>query len=156
MMDETFGEIDYEDGWKGPYSYAIFGKDYAVTLVVPCDEGDEIEPAQREAFVRFEQAKAALTGAAARAIFDHYQDIAGEVRERVGPDAAADMAPEIASVDELARIVSPTEVLVQQSFGSDERIIGLLFDCSWDPSLGLAVKFEDERIVEVGNQDIVL
>jgi len=156
MIDKTFGEIDYEYGWKGSYAYSIFGKDHAVTLVVPCDEGEEIEPAQREAFVRFEQAKDSLTSAAARAILDHYQDIAEEVRERVGPAAAADVAPVITSVDELARIVSPTEFLVQQSFGSGERIIGLLFDCSWDPSLGLAVKFEDEQVVEVGNQDIVL
>jgi hypothetical protein len=131
-------------------------KHYSVTLVVPCDKGGEIEPAQREAFTKFERAKDRLTSAAASAAYDYYLKIADEVRERVGPESADQIAPVIEKIDDLASIVTPTEFLVQQSYESDARIIGLLFDCSWEPSLGLAVKFENEHIVEVGTQDIVL
>ncbi|WP_407665834.1 DUF6985 domain-containing protein [Mycolicibacterium aubagnense] len=35
-------------------------------------------------------------------------------------------------------------------------MIGLLFDCTWEPELGVAVKFVDETVAEVGPQDIVL
>ena len=50
----------------------------------------------------------------------------------------------------------PTEIVVQQSFGAEERVIGLLFRCTWEPELGLAVKIVNEEIEEVGTQDIVL
>lgn len=156
MEDITFGKIDYDYGWRGLYSYSIFGKHYSVTLVVPCDEGEDIEPAQRKAFTEFERAKDRLTGAAASAAYDYYFKISNEIRERVGPKFADQIAPAIEKIDDLSRIVTPTEFLVQQSYESDDRIIGLLFDCSWEPSLGLAVKIENERIVEVGTQDIVL
>lgn len=156
MDDVTFGNIDYEFGWRGGYSYSIFGKNYSVVLVVPCDEGEEIEPAQRKAFAEFERAKSQLTEAAAIAVYDYYLKIADEVCERYGPEFAEKIAPPIEKVDDLGSIVTPTELLVQQSYEGGDRIIGLLFDCSWEPSLGLAVKIENEHIVEVGTQDIVL
>lgn len=156
MEDVTFGNVDYEYGWRGLYSYSIFGKTYSVTLVVPCDEGEEVEPTQREAFIQFERAKDRLADAAASAAYDYYLKIADEVRGRVGAESAAEIAPAIEKIDDLATIVTPTELLIQQSYESDDRIIGLLFDCSWEPSLGLAVRIENEHIVEVGTQDIVL
>ncbi len=156
MKDVTFGDIEYEFGWRGLYSYSIFGKTYSVKLVIPCDAGEEIERSQREAFAQFELTKDRLVGAAAHAIYVYYLELADEVRERVGPASALQIAPMIEKIDKLANIVTPTEFLVQQSLGSNKRIIGLLFDCSWDSSLGLAVKFEDERLVGVGTQDIVL
>jgi hypothetical protein len=48
-------------------------------------------------------------------------------------------------------------MIIQRSFTDPrERVVGLLFDCSWDVSLGLAVKFINEHLSEVGTQDIVL
>jgi hypothetical protein len=32
----------------------------------------------------------------------------------------------------------------------------MLFECTWEEEHGLAVKFENEKVVEVGYQDIVL
>nr|WP_241010983.1 hypothetical protein [Mycobacterium gordonae] len=39
---------------------------------------------------------------------------------------------------------------------STDRVVALMYSCSWDVELGLAVKFVNESIVEVGPQNIVL
>jgi len=156
MDDATFGRIEYDYDWRGEYSYSIFGNTYKVELVIPCDEGEDFESDQRQAFDNFRRDEANLVKLAQRAIYEHYLDIVDEVRERVGPDRADQVAPRITDEQDMARLVTPTELLVQRSFSPDERIIGLMFDCTWDPGLGLAVKFENEAVAEVGPQDIVL
>ena len=89
-------------------------------------------------------------------IFDYYLDNVEEYREKLGPEFADEMAPNIDGLDQLVPLIKPTELIVQQSFSSGDRIVGLLFTCSWEPELGLAVKFVNELIEEVGTQDIVL
>lgn len=41
-------------------------------------------------------------------------------------------------------------------FDEDVRQVGLLLKCTWEPEHGLAVKVEDEKVIEVSYQDIVL
>jgi hypothetical protein len=156
MDDITFGNLTYEDGWVGAYSYVFFGDTVTVKLFVPCDEGDDIENAQRAAFTRFDTAKSRLVSQAQHAIYEYYLSIVDEYRERLGSEFADTRAPILSAEDDIRKLVTPTELIVQQSLGTEERVIGLLFDCSWEPSLGLAVKFVDETIDEAGTQDIVL
>jgi hypothetical protein len=40
-------------------------------------------------------------------------------------------------------------------FPRNRRTVGLLFESKWESSLGVAVKFENENLSEVGFQDIV-
>ena len=156
MFDETFGDIEYDYGWVGTFSYHVLGQDAKIKLFVPCDDGDDIENTQRQAFERFGTSKERLSRLAEQAIFEYYVGIVDEYRERLGPEFRDRMAPVIFYPAQLSALVRPTEIVVQQTFGSQERIVGLLFDCTWEPSLGLAVKFVDETINEVGTQDIVL
>jgi hypothetical protein len=156
VQDSVFGDVEYEYGWRRPYSYMIFGQCYSVSLIVFCHEGEDIDAVQREAFARFEGTRDRLAPVAADAIYDYYNECSREIRERVGLGFADQVAPLIDGVHDLPTIVKPTGVLVQQPLVDNERIIGLLFDCSWEPELGLAVKFENEILVEVGPQDIVL
>jgi hypothetical protein len=135
----------------------IFGNTVAVSLFIPCDEGNEIEAFQREAFAEFQAHKDAMCACAEKAIFDYYQRILPDCRARFGLEFADRLAPEIALPSELGCLVTPTEVIIQRSFTDPpERVVGLLFDCTWDTSLGLGVKFVDGSLDEVGTQDIVL
>lgn len=158
MRDALFGDIEYDGfGWTGECSLPIFGEDAVARLFVPCDETREIEASQNLAFAEFQNRKSATCKLAEAAIFSYYQEIAPDYRVRFGPTFADQWAPEISSADELTRLVTLTELIVQQSYATPpERIIGLIFDCTWDQSLGLAVKFVDEQLSEVGTQDIVL
>lgn len=156
MKDALFGEVEQEYGWTGKCSWSIFGREVVTRLDIPFHEPDEVEKYQRDAFAAFEQRKGLFGELAEEAIFRYYRKILPEYRERFG-QFADEWAPEVKTLGELASLVTPEGVIVQQSFRDPpERIIGLLFQCTWDTSLGLAVKFIDERLSEVGTQDIVL
>jgi len=157
VNDELFGDIEYNHMWVGRCPWPIFESVVVTPLSIPCDEADEIEPVQRAAFAAFQQGKDSLCAQAEKAIFNYYREISPEYQARFGPELAAQRVPDVQIPSDLGQLVTPTEVIIQQSFADPpERIVGLLFDCSWDPSLGLAVKFVNELVSEVGTQDIVL
>lgn len=156
MTHPILGELDYEFGWRRDYEYRLFGITFPITLVVPGDEGDAIEPAQVEAFLGFERMKDRSPDLVLSAIFDHYLSIVDERRAMAGAELADEIAPLVTERHQLVSLVKPTELVIQETFGSNERVVGLLFDCRWAPSLGLAVRFVNETIEEVGPQDIVL
>lgn len=156
MNDNIIGRLVYEYGWCRDYTLTIFGVATSTRLTVPCDEGADIEAAQREAFAQFDARKDDLALIAEEAIFHHYQDGCIEYRERFGDLLADELAPVVSEKAEMQKLVTLTGVVIQQSFGANDRVVGLLFDCSWEPDLGLAVKFVNEVIDEVGPQDIVL
>jgi hypothetical protein len=156
MNDPVLGELAYESDWRRSHEYRLFGRTFQITLVVPCDEGAEIEPAQIEAFLRFEAIRDQTPDLVVSAVLDYYLGIVDERREMAGAGLADKVAPLIATAEQLAPLIKPTELLIQQTLGSNKRVVGLLFDCCWDTSLGLAVKFVNESIEEVGPQDIVL
>ncbi|HEX7850405.1 MAG TPA: hypothetical protein VF485_11805 [Sphingomonas sp.] len=157
MRDALFGDIEYEFGWVGQCAWPFLGVVSVTRLIIPCDEGAEISAGQRLAYAAFEQRKAEMCNAAENAIFAYYRENLSDLRARFGPQFADQWAPEIASAEDLSRLVTASEVIIQESFRKPpERVVGLLFDCAWEPSLGLAVKFVDERLNDVGTQDIVL
>ncbi len=155
IQDPVFGDVTYNCGWKGAVTLPIWGGSVLVRLVVPCDEDSEVEDDQRQAFLKFKGNLNELVQKSIDAVFACYQRHVQEYRTMLG-DLADKMAPLIGSREEMERLLSPTELVVQQTFGSGERVIGLLFDCSWEPNLGLAVKFVNEEVEQVGPQDIVL
>jgi hypothetical protein len=155
IKDEAFGELRFEHLWVGDYRLQLFGREYPVRLLVEGDEGVPVEPAQREAYLRFEKRKDQLLKQAEDALFAHYQEVAPEYRAQFGR-RADELAPELRDKQELARLVEPKEIFFQESYKPDRRVVGLLLECSWEPELGVAVKFVNEAVDEVGPQDIVI
>jgi hypothetical protein len=154
-MDELFGELRYDYGWVREYSLRLFGREQVVELAIVGDRESPIEEAQREAFRHFERSREAILGSAEVAILQYYLDLREDYRPRLG-ELAEKMTPAVNSTTDLSKIVTPTSVILPESFGTDGRVVGLLCDCSWDPNLGVAVKIVNEIVTEVGPQDIVL
>jgi hypothetical protein len=90
------------------------------------------------------------------AILNYYFEVYEDYRQRLIEKFADKMAPILSTKDEIADIVEPKQLIFPMVFEEEVRQVGLLLECSWEPEHGLAVKFEDEEIVEVGFQDIVL
>ncbi|WP_071849853.1 hypothetical protein [Duganella sp. HH105] len=156
LHDDVLGDLSYEYGWIRPYRVQFAGSMTDIQLVVPCDEGDSIEDAQRAAFTEFDTAKNLYAQQAETAIYHHYLSACAEYRERFGPDFADQMAPIIIEQRQIVPLITPTQLIIQQSFSTGDRVVGLLYMCSWEPELGLAVKFVNGSIDEVGTQDIIL
>ncbi|MBN9358411.1 MAG: hypothetical protein J0I15_18340, partial [Herbaspirillum huttiense] len=153
--DDVFGDLEYQYGWTRPYTYPLFGDLINVKLIVPCDVGAEIEEEQREAFLIFDKKKSQLMLLAEQSLFDYYQRITDEYRSIVGVEICDMRCPKIENSLQLKSLIRPTEIVIQQSFGTGDRVVGVLFQCTWEPELGLAVKFVNEEVEEVGTQDIV-
>jgi hypothetical protein len=157
VHDDLFGTLRYEFGWRGTYELPFFGKAYALSLVVPTDDDLMIADHQRQTFRSFHSDRSRLLPAAEEAIYAYYRGSLPELRERFGETLADQIAPTISSSPKLAALITPTELLVQEDLlESGKRVVGLLCDCTWEPSLGLAVRFENEAISDIGTQDIVL
>ncbi|SIE28333.1 Uncharacterised protein [Mycobacteroides abscessus subsp. abscessus] len=159
MNDPVLGEIAYTEpgGWEGSYTYPFLGREVTVRLALGgWDENDPVEPLQREAVRRFTEHKDELCAQADDAIYANYLERRPELREQFG-DSADKLMPIINDKSGLAQLVRPTAFFVAYPLrGSEDRVIGLLSNCTWEPELGLAVKIVNEKIVEVGPQDIVL
>ncbi|WP_078325177.1 DUF6985 domain-containing protein [Mycobacteroides salmoniphilum] len=157
MIHPVLGNITFTQGagWEGTYTYPFFGQDVTVTLALGgWEESEPVEPQQIEAVAQFDLRKAELCAQAEDAIYAHYLERLPELREQFG-DSADELMPIINGKQDIPRLVKPTDLFVQLAF-SDQRVIGLLYNCTWDVDLGLAVKFVNEAIEEVGPQDIVL
>lgn len=59
-----------------------------------------------------------------------------------------------ASVDNIFRVVAPTTLYVLRD--ETPRVVSLLCECRFDPEHGVALRFEDERLEDIGSQDIAL
>ncbi|UOD33111.1 hypothetical protein INH39_16590 [Massilia violaceinigra] len=156
LTDNIIGELSFNHTWSRPYQICFFDELMDVRLSLAGDETGFIQENQRSAYAHFNANLDFHLKTAEAAIFKYYLSVCYEYRERFGSEFADRMAPIITQEKELKILIKPTTVLIQESFDSDERIVGLLYDCSWDTSLGLAVKFINENIDEVGPQDIIL
>lgn len=157
MIDPVLGEITYTSsvGWAGSYTYPFLGSEVTVPLELGGDEGEPVDPIQRDAVERFTNLKDTLSAQADDAIYAHYTERLSEVRAQLG-DSADNLMPILGDKSGLARLVTPTAFFVREPVVTDDRVIGLLSNCTWDPGHGLAVKIVNEKVVEVGPQDIVL
>jgi hypothetical protein len=89
-----------------------------------------------------------------QAILEYYQSIVDEYQEMFSPDFLH-LAPDVATVGELHRVVTPEAVLVDD-YDPAQPEIGLLFHCTWDDSHGLGVRVLGDTVLELGPQDICL
>jgi hypothetical protein len=158
VIDPVFGDIVFTEagGWEGLYTYPFLGQEVTVRLAFWADSADEpINPIQREAMRLFNERRDELCPLAEDAIFAHYRQRLPELREQFGA-SADELMPIVSDKQGLRTMVTPTTLFISEPLLSDDRVIGLLYDCTWEPELGLAVKFVNETIEEVGPQDIVL
>ncbi|MFF2484318.1 DUF6985 domain-containing protein [Paenibacillus sp. NPDC058071] len=153
---ELFGEISYDLYWSGQQKIKIFGKEKVIILSIDGNEAGEFHDAQKEAHINFVENMDDIISKAEESIFDYYQEVYMDYRDMVGEDEANKIAPVIESKEGLGQLIEPTQLIIRRVRKDGVRRIGLIFNCTWEIEHGLAVKIEDEEIVETGFQDIVL
>ncbi len=154
INDSVFGLLKYEDYWTKAGTINIFGKDEQVKIIIVADEEPEFEDSQREAYTEFFKQKDNLAKDSEKALFDYYKSILQEYRDRLGDDADS-LLPILSNQEELSKLVKVTDIYFPETYAEEIRIVGILFNCTWTDK-GLAVKFENEKVVKVGIQDIIL
>ncbi|MEN3225150.1 MULTISPECIES: DUF6985 domain-containing protein [Mycolicibacterium] len=159
MTDTVLGAIAYSEpgGWEGTYTILFLGREVTVRMALGgWDEADPVEAVQREAVEQFTARKAELCGQADDALYAEYLQRQPELREQFGGDADR-LMPIIDGKEGLSALVTPDFFQVPlPRRGLTDRVVALMYNCSWDVELGLAVKFVNEAVAEVGPQNIVL
>lgn len=155
--DELFGEIVYEDLWIGTTEITMFEKKQKILLNIYGEENEEITPNQRDAFSQFHANMINIVKESEVEIFNYYLENFEDYRSMQSDSEEVEkIAPKISSIEELGKLVTPTILLIRYDFEDGVRRVGILYDCSWEPEHGLGISIEDEKVVEIGLQDIVL
>jgi hypothetical protein len=157
IIDKAFGELTFDKyRWSRGYNISFLGKENQITLLIEGDKDAEIEPSQKAAFEAFEKEKDRLIQEAECSLFSYYQSVCSDYREKAVGNLADINAPLVHTKEQLQQHVQPESLLFPEALKKDERIIGLLLTCTWEPEHGVAIKFLNGEVCEVGFQDIVL
>jgi hypothetical protein len=155
LNDVELGELSWDLAWVRPLQCELFGARHTLQLVIVAyDESPPLD-IQRQAFAHFLQRAPSIVSEVETELLHYYLNNLEEWREQFG-DTADQLAPYASSAADLSRLLRPTHLLVCDPFDSSDRIVGFLFDCSWDIEHGVGVKIVNEQVVEVGPQDILL
>ena len=154
-IGKMFGDLQFDIYWSRPYKVRFLGKERDVELVVDGDEDSDFEPAQHAAFAEFERLLPELMGDVENELLTHYVERRVELCARYS-DRADEVCPFIDDARELDQLLILKQVIVLESFGSDERQIGLVLDAVFEPELGIGIRIVNGRVSQIAEQDIVL
>lgn len=155
--DELFGEIVYEDLWIGTTEITMFGKNQKILLNIYGEENEEITSNQRDAFSQFKANMPNIVKESEDKIFEYYLENFEDYRAmQSNSEEVEKIAPKISSIEEMGKLVTPTSLLIRYDFEDGIRRVGILCDCTWEREHGLGISIEDEKVVEIGLQDIIL
>ena len=120
--------------------FLIWGREIELEVVMNCFPGEQVTEIQKQAYDNFMAHSEMFFEESFNAIKNYCQR---EYKEEVG------------EFDNIFKYVIPTAVYIKNSV-TQRRVIGLLCNFRFDFEHGLAVRFVDEKVEEVGTQDIVL
>lgn len=156
INDEVFGCLKYDCYWERVYLITMFNRKIDIYLSVTGEEDEEIEEAQRNAFLYFEANKESIIKNAEEELLKYYIQNYEEFADGINEEKLREVLPRISTVKELGKIIEPTMIKFPYSFGSNMNKFGILFGCEWDDEGGIAIRFENQKIVEIGPDDIML
>ncbi|MFX3617493.1 MAG: hypothetical protein ACE3JK_08190 [Sporolactobacillus sp.] len=152
---EVIGKLYYQYGWVKEIKIEMMGKKRNLQVVIDAEEDADFEDIQIKAYKKFFANIESIVKDAEEAIFRYYQIESPKYRTQLNESDTQKRAPKIENIAELYPLVTPKQFIFPMVF-EGKREAGFLCDCLWEIEHGVGVKFENEKITEVGFQDILL
>ncbi|WP_039076053.1 DUF6985 domain-containing protein [Bacillus sp. MSP13] len=153
LNDKVFGELDYQYQWVGYRTINFLEKDTEIALLIGGEEDGEFDEGQYEAYNSLMNNWEQVQHNILRPILDYYQ----QKRQELGYDVSVNEDyPLIETIDQLIEHITLVGISVPYDFLREGRDIGLSFDCTWDEENGLGVRLINEKVEEVGYQDVAI
>lgn len=149
--NNIFGELKYEYGWNGKTTLDWFGKTIDVDLVVSGEEDEEADSLQCESYKKFKAVWNSIEEDILERVLSYYADLRDELGYSNGSN---EDYPEISDILEMKDKIELDSVIVPFSGIYDGRSIALAFRCEWDIENGLGIILVNEKIYDIGYQDI--
>lgn len=142
-------ELDQYGSYIIPYKSKILERE--VTLTIPTEDGT-IEEWQIILANKFCEKEGLLKDRVYKAIYDHYQEEAEELRLQFGDDFQH-LVPHVENIEQLKELLTPKGVYIGELEPSEEAV-GLLFECTWEEEHGLGVLLNNWKVEDVSHQDV--
>ncbi|MED4726900.1 DUF2004 domain-containing protein [Aneurinibacillus migulanus] len=153
INDAVFGELAYFLVWSRDTTIHFYGKETEIALTVEGEEDGKFDEEQYTAYQSLIQNWEHLQQSVLQAIFDYYK----QKRHELGYDIEFNEDyPLIETQDQLLERIALLEIVVPYGDIFEDRDIGLLFDCTWDTENGLGLRLLNEKVTEVGYQDVAI
>ena len=153
INDKVFGELDYQYKWVGYRTIKFLGKDTEVALLVGGTEDGEFDEGQYVAYNSLMDNWGEIQHNILQPILDYYK----QKRLDLGYDVALNEDyPLIETADQLIGHITLVGISVPYDFLREGRDIGVSFDCSWEGENGLGVRLLNEKVDEIGYQDVAI
>ncbi len=153
INDKVFGELDYQYKWIGYRTVKFLDKDTKISLLVGGTEDGDFDEGQYMAYNLLMDNWEQIQYSILQPILDYYK----QKRQELGYDDVFSVGyPLIETVDQLIEHITLVGITVPYDFLREGRDIGVSFDCSWDEENGLGVRLINEKVDEVGFQDVAI
>lgn len=153
INDGVFGELEYNYGWVRYTNIEFCGKEAEIALMVKGEEDGKFDEEQYIAYKSLMENWGQLQQDFLKAILDYYK----QERQELGYDIEVnENYPQIESTNQLLEMITLVGIVVPYGDIYEERDIGITFDCTWDIENGLGIRLLNERVTEVGYQDVAL
>lgn len=153
INDPIFGELVYEYGWAKDTIIRFFGKETEISLMIDGEEDGEFDEEQYMAYQALMQNWEDLQPSLLQKILDYYK----QNRHELGYDIRLnENYPLIETSDQILEMISLDGIVVPYADIFEGRDIGITFNCTWDIENGLGLRLLNEKIIEVGYQDVAI
>ncbi len=152
MFNDVFGELYYEYDWIGKTSLDWYGESIDVDLIVLGEENEEIDALQCESYTSFMNEWNTIKESLLESVLLYYQNLRSELGYDIEDN---EYYPEITTIEEIKKRITLDALVIPLSGIYEGRSAALAFTCDWDPENGLGIVFVDEKITQIGYQDIV-
>lgn len=153
INDVVFGELEYNYGWVKYTTIEFCGKEAEIALMVKGEEDGKFDEEQYIAYNSLVQNWKQSQQAFLQAILDYYK----LERQELGYDIEVnENYPQIETTNQLLEMITLVGIVVPYGDINENRDIGITFDCTWDTENGLGLRLLNEKVTEVGYQDVAI
>ncbi|MGR6761322.1 DUF6985 domain-containing protein [Paenibacillus sp. T2-29] len=153
INDPIFGELEYNYSWAKDTTIHFLGKETEIALMIDGEEDGEFDEDQYTAYQSLMQNWEQLQQSFLQPILDYYQ----QKRHELGYDTELnENYPLVETTDKLLEMITLDGIVVPYAGIYEGREIGILFDCTWDVENGLGIRLLNEKVTEVGYQDVAI
>jgi len=153
INDAVFGELEYDFVWSKDTSINFLGNEVEIALIVKGDEDGKFDKEQYVAYTSLMQNWEQLQQSFLQSILDYYK----QERQELGYDIEVnENYPLVETTNEILEMISLDGIVVPYAGIFDGRDIGITFNCTWDTENGLGIRLLNEKVTEVGYQDVAV
>lgn len=153
INDAVFGNLEYDFVWSRNATVDFLGSEVEIALIVKGDEEGQFDEEQYLAYTSLMQNWEHLQQSFLHPILDYYK----QERHELGYDIEVnEHYPLVETTDQILELISLDGIVVPYAGIFEGRDIGLTFNCTWDIENGLGLRLLNERVIEVGYQDVAI